>query len=212
MGLQEVGQGDQEPQVATQEGLTEEVQVETPAVDVTATETVEEAPVAEEAPAPKVEKTQEELDLETQEQQLRALEDDIQIEKDNFVERKAEIAEQIKEARVSKLSAPEKAELVASLRAELEDAKNESNAIIGQYREEAKALKKDVGKAKVKLQKKVQQKAPKAAVEPVATASPSSPVSLTAKELLFLSDDNPRSSKTIFSNILNKILYSEKVC
>jgi GNAT superfamily N-acetyltransferase len=210
MGLQEVGQGDQEPQVATQEGLTEEVQVETPAVDVTATETVEEAPVAEEAPAPKVEKTQEELDLETQEQQLRALEDDIQIEKDNFVERKAEIAEQIKEARVSKLSAPEKAELVASLRAELEDAKNESNAIIGQYREEAKALKKDVGKAKVKLQKKVQQKAPKAAVEPVATASPSSPVSLTAKELLFLSDDNPRSSKTIFSNILNKILYSDK--
>jgi GNAT superfamily N-acetyltransferase len=124
------------------------------------------------SPAPKVKKTQEELDLEAQEQQLRALEDDIQIEKDNFVERKAEIAEQIKEARASKLSAPEKAELVASLRAELEDAKNESNAIIGQYREDAKALKKDVGKAKAKLQKKVQQAAPKAAVEPVAPAAP----------------------------------------
>ena len=160
-------------------------------------------------------------EVEVYNQKIERLQEEIEIERGNLKEELDDINAKIKDVRASKLSAAEKKELIEDLKAQAQDVKNEINGDIGTYKEEIAALKSDIKKAQKKVEKARAIPAPKAkpvaapvAVEPAAPAAPAAtpaePVKLTAKELLFLNDDNPRSSKTVFSSILNKILYSDK--
>jgi hypothetical protein len=84
---------------------------------------------------------------------IMELESEVDIEKSNIKEARAENKKKIAEVRKSNLSKEEKQEMVEDLKAELQDTIDDINGNIGIYKEEISAFKSDKRKAAKKLSK-----------------------------------------------------------
>ena len=123
--------------------------------------TEEAAPAAPVEVAPSEEETQLASDIETYENEIEDLQNEIQIEKGNLKEGLAELDAKIKEVRQSKRNRATKAELIEELKGQKQDLKDEQNDLIDSYKEDIKALKSDTRKAQRRIKKLEGQRQPK---------------------------------------------------
>lgn len=126
---------------------------------------------------------------------IEDLQSEIDIEKGNIKEAKDKSKEDIAAVRKSDLTADEKKERIAEIKAELQDAVDEMNGNIGIYKEDISAFKSDIRKAQKKLAKL---EAPKA-VATVKEPTPSVPEEAQIKPEDVVSEKDAQGNERFFA-------------
>lgn len=133
----------------------------------------EEAKPVEEAVAEEVDTKEEDSEIEFYDNKIIDLQSEIEIEKGNLKEAKAEIDQQIKDVRADKTLTPaERSEKVEDLQAQKQDIIDDLTGNIEVYKEEIKAFKSDIKKVERAKAKKLE----KAKAAPVAAPTIAEPV------------------------------------
>ena len=171
-----------------------------------------EQPVQETAPAEEVVAVEEVSDEENQllseielnESKIVDLREfEIPTEKSNYDEEVKRIKEEIAKVRASKAPSDEKRDLIDDLKAQIEDAKDSYENVVETYKDEINALKADIKKARKRLDKIKEQKAPAAVpVEAPVQEAPSA-VSTNANGDAFISQQNFKTSYPELFSFLN---------
>ena len=137
----------------------------------------EEAKPVEEAVAEEVDTKEEDSEIEFYDSKIIDLESEIEIEKGNLKEEKAEIDQQIKDVRADKTLKPaERREKIENLQARKQDIINDLTGNIEVYKEEIKAFKSDIKKLEKAKAKKLEKAKAAPVAAPVAQAAPVQPM------------------------------------
>jgi len=137
----------------------------------------EETKPVEEAVTEEVDTKEEDSEIEFYDSKIIDLESEIEIEKGNLKEAKAEIDQQIKDVRADKTPTPaERREKIEDLQAQKQDVIDDLTGNIEVYKEEIKAFKSDIKKLEKAKAKKLEKAKAAPVTAPVAQAGPVQPV------------------------------------
>ena len=137
----------------------------------------EETKPVEEAVTEEVDTKEEDSEIEFYDSKIIDLESEIEIEKGNLKEAKAEIDQQIKDVRADKTLTPaERREKIEDLQAQKQDVIDDLTGNIEVYKEEIKAFKSDIKKLEKAKAKKLEKAKAAPVTAPVAQAAPVQPV------------------------------------
>lgn len=130
-----------------------------------------------EAVAEEVDTKEEDSEIEFYDSKIIDLESEIEIEKGNIKEAKAEIDQQIKDVRADKTLTPaERREKIEDLQAQKQDIVDDLTGNIEVYKEEIKAFKSDIKKLEKAKAKKLEKAKAAPVAAPVAQAAPVQPM------------------------------------